>query len=175
MWSLSPINFKKWVDENRELLRPPVGNKRIYTDTGFVVQVVGGPNSRKDFHDDPGEEFFYQIEGDMLLKTMQDGRPKDIAIREGEILLIPPHLLHSPQRFANTVGLVIERPRVEGEQDGLLWFCESCHAELYREYFKLTNIETQFPPVFDRFFGDLRSRTCKQCGTVMEAPSKKKQ
>jgi len=174
MWSLSPINFKRWVDENRDLLKPPVGNKRIYTDTGFVVQVVGGPNSRKDFHDDPGEEFFYQIEGDMLLKTMQGGKPVDIPIREGEILLIPPHLLHSPQRFANTVGLVIERPRVAGEQDGLLWFCERCHAELYREYFELTNIETQFPPVFDRYFGDLDKRTCKHCGTVMEAPQKKK-
>ena len=174
MWSLAPINFKKWVEENRDLLKPPVGNKRIYTDTGFVVQVVGGPNSRKDFHDDPGEEFFYQIEGDMLLKTMQDGKPKDIPIREGEILLIPPHLLHSPQRFADTVGLVIERPRVKGEQDGLLWFCENCHAELYREYFELTNIETQFPPVFDRFFASPQHLTCKHCGTIMEAPKKKK-
>jgi 3-hydroxyanthranilate 3,4-dioxygenase len=174
MWSLAPINFKKWVEENRDLLKPPVGNKRIYTDTGFVVQVVGGPNSRKDFHDDPGEEFFYQIEGDMLLKTMQDDRPKDIPIHEGEILLIPPHLLHSPQRFADTVGLVIERPRIKGEQDGLLWFCENCHAELYREYFELTNIETQFPPVFDRYFGDMKLRTCKHCGTVMEVPQKKK-
>jgi 3-hydroxyanthranilate 3,4-dioxygenase len=174
MWSLAPINFKKWVEENRDLLKPPVGNKRIYTDTGFVVQVVGGPNSRKDFHDDPGEEFFYQIEGDMLLKTMQDGKPKNIPIREGEILLIPPHLLHSPQRFADTVGLVIERPRTPGERDGLLWFCENCDAELYREYFELTNIETQFPPVFDRFFGNLEKRTCKHCGTLMEAPQKKK-
>jgi 3-hydroxyanthranilate 3,4-dioxygenase len=174
MWSLAPINFKKWVEENRDLLKPPVGNKRIYTDTGFVVQVVGGPNSRKDFHDDPGEEFFYQIEGDMLLKTMQDGRTKDIPIREGDILLIPPHLLHSPQRFADTVGLVIERPRIKGELDGLLWFCENCHAELYREYFELTNIETQFPPVFDRYFGDMKLRTCKHCGTVMEVPQKKK-
>jgi 3-hydroxyanthranilate 3,4-dioxygenase len=174
MWSLAPINFKKWVEENRDLLKPPVGNKRIYTDTGFVVQVVGGPNSRKDFHDDPGEEFFYQVEGDMLLKTMQSGKPVDIPIREGEILLIPPHLLHSPQRFADTVGLVIERPRVKGEQDGLLWFCEECHAELYREYFELTNIETQFPPVFDRYFSDPALRTCKHCGAVMQAPQKKK-
>ena len=128
MWNLTPINIKQWIDEHRELLKPPVGNKRIYTKTGFVVQVVGGPNSRKDFHDDPGEEFFYQLEGDMLLKTMQDGRPKDIPIRQGEILLIPPHLPHSPQRFANTVGLVIERPRLPKEQDGLMWFCENCHA-----------------------------------------------
>ena len=174
MWSLKPIDFKRWIDENRHLLKPPVGNKRIYTDTGFVVQVVGGPNSRKDFHDDPGEEFFYQLEGDMLLKTMQDGKPVDIPIRQGEILLIPPHLPHSPQRFANTVGLVIERPRLPEEQDGLMWFCEKCHAKLYEEYFHLENIETQFPPVFDRFFGSVEKRTCKHCGAVMEAPPKKK-
>ncbi len=174
MWNLTPINIQRWIDEHRELLKPPVGNKRIYTDTGFVVQVVGGPNSRKDFHDDPGEEFFYQLEGDMLLKTMQDGKPRDIPIRQGEILLIPPHLPHSPQRFVDTVGLVIERPRLPEEQDGLMWFCENCHAKLYEEYFHLTNIETQFPPVFDRFFADLQHRTCKHCGAVMEAPQKKK-
>ena len=174
MWNLTPIDIKKWIDDNRELLKPPVGNKRIYTDTGFVVQVVGGPNSRKDFHDDPGEEFCYQLEGDMLLKTMQRGKPVDIPIKQGEILLIQPHLPHSPQRFADTVGLVIERPRLPDEQDGLLWFCEQCHAELYREYFHLTNIETQFPPVFDRFFGSVANRSCKHCGAVMEPPQKKK-
>ena len=173
MWDLTPINFRKWIDDHRELLKPPVGNKRIYTDTGFVVQVVGGPNSRKDFHDDPGEEFFYMVEGDMLLRTMQHGKPVDISIHEGEILLIPPHLPHSPQRLANTVGLVIERPRLPEETDGLLWFCEICHNQLYQEYFHLTNIETQFPPVFERFFSDVKKRTCKICGAVMQAPKKK--
>ena len=173
MWDLTPINIRKWIDDHRELLKPPVGNKRIYTDTGFVVQVVGGPNSRRDFHDDPGEEFFYQLEGDMLLRTMQHGRPVDIPIRGGEILLIPPHLLHSPQRYVNTVGLVIERPRLPEEKDGLLWFCEECHNQLYEEYFHLTNIETQFPPVFERFFSDVKKRTCKNCGAVMQAPKKK--
>ena len=173
MWDLTPINLRQWIAEHRELLKPPVGNKRIYTDTGFVVQVVGGPNSRKDFHDDPGEEFFHQIEGDMLLRTMQHGKPVDIPIRKGEILLIPPHLPHSPQRFANTAGLVIERPRLPQEQDGLLWYCEHCHNQLYAEYFHLSNIETQFPPVFDRFFRSLGHRTCKKCGVVMEPPKKK--
>lgn len=170
MWDLTPINFRRWIDDHRELLKPPVGNKRIYTDTGFVVQVVGGPNARKDFHDDPGEEFFYMVEGDMLLKTMQGGKPVDIAIREGEMLLIPPHLFHSPQRWADTVGLVIERPRLAAEQDGLLWFCERCQHLLYSEYFHLDDIETQFPPVFNRFFNSVTDRTCRQCGTIMEPP-----
>jgi 3-hydroxyanthranilate 3,4-dioxygenase len=169
MWNLTPINFKQWIDDHREFLKPPVGNKRIYTDTGFVVQVVGGPNSRTDFHDDPGEEFFHQIEGEMELKTMQDGKPVDIPIRAGEILLIPPHLHHSPQRFENSIGLVIERPRTPKEQDGLLWYCENCHEKLYEEYFHLDNIETQFPPVFDRFYGSMDNRTCEHCGAVMSA------
>lgn len=167
---IQAFNFRRWIDENRHLLKPPVGNKQVFKDAEFIIMAVGGPNSRKDFHDDPGEEFFYQLEGDMLLKTMQDGRPVDVTIREGDVLLLPPHVPHSPQRFANTVGLVIERQRRPGEQDGLLWFCESCHRELYSEYFELKNIETQFPPVFDRFFSSTAHRTCKHCGAVMERP-----
>lgn len=173
MPALKAFNLKRWIDENRHLLKPPVGNKKIFQDAGFIVMAIGGPNSRKDFHDDPGEEFFYQLEGDMLLRTMQDGVPEDIPIREGEVFLLPAHVPHSPQRFANTVGLVIERPRIPGEQDGLMWFCENCNARLYEEYFELTDIETQFPPVFERFFSNVEQRTCKQCGTVMERPGQK--
>lgn len=169
---MKAINFRKWIDEHRDALKPPVCNKLVFEDAEFIVMVVGGPNSRKDFHHDEGEEFFYQVEGDMLLKTMQDGRPEDIPIREGEIFLLPPRIPHSPQRFADTVGLVIERKRMPGEQDGLMWFCENCHNKLYEEYFELTDVETQFPPVFNRFFGSLEHRTCDKCGTVMESPKK---
>jgi 3-hydroxyanthranilate 3,4-dioxygenase len=106
----------------------------------------------------------------MLLKTMQDGRPVDVKIREGDFFLLPGHVHHSPQRFPNTVGLVIERQRRPGERDGLLWYCENCHRPLYAEYFELTNIETQFPPVFERFYASLEHRTCRHCGTVQEPP-----
>ncbi|MEX0899555.1 MAG: 3-hydroxyanthranilate 3,4-dioxygenase [Gammaproteobacteria bacterium] len=168
---LMPINFKEWIERNRELLKPPVCNKVMF-DGEFIVMVVGGPNARKDYHDDEAEEFFYQVEGSMLLKTMQDGKPVDIEIHEGEMFVLPARVPHSPQRFANTVGLVIERRRRSGERDGLMWFCENCNAKLYEEYFQLENIETQFPPVFDRFFGSLEHRTCVECGTVMEPPKK---
>jgi 3-hydroxyanthranilate 3,4-dioxygenase len=130
--------------------------------------VVGGPNARKDYHVDPGQEFFYQLEGDMVLKTMQDGRQVEVPIRAGEVLLIPPGLPHSPQRPANTVGLVIERARRAGELDGFQWYCERCGHRLYEEFFPLTDIEKQFPPVFERFFANLQKRTCARCGTVME-------
>lgn len=170
MQPLQAFNFRRWIDEHRHLLKPPVGNKRVFQESEFIIMVVGGPNTRKDYHVDPAEEFFYQLEGDMLLKTVQNGRLIDVPIREGEILLLPPRVPHSPQRHANTVGLVIERERRPGEQDGFQWYCENCENLLYEEYFTLTNIETQFPPLFERFYGSLERRTCKRCGVVMEPP-----
>jgi len=173
MQSLLPFNFQRWIDDNRHLLKPPVGNKCLFSDGDFIVMVVGGPNARKDYHVDPGEELFYQLEGDMVLKTMQaePGRvsgPVDVPIRQGEMLLLPALVPHSPQRQANTVGLVIERRRRPGERDGFQWYCEKCNQLLYEEFFELTNIETQFPPIFERFFADPQRRTCSRCGTVME-------
>jgi 3-hydroxyanthranilate 3,4-dioxygenase len=171
---LQPFDFKKWIESHRHELKPPVGNKLLYPDSDFIIMVVGGPNSRSDFHIDPGEEFFYQLEGDMLLKTVQAGRIVDITIRAGEIFLLPANVPHSPQRFADTVGLVVERRRQPGEQDGLRWYCEHCNHKLYEEFFELTNIETQFPPVFQRYYESLAHRTCGKCGQVAPIPAARK-
>jgi 3-hydroxyanthranilate 3,4-dioxygenase len=167
-----PINFAAWIEAHRHQLKPPVGNAVVYEDTEFIVMVVGGPNARKDFHYNEGEEFFYQIEGDIVLRIEEDGQIKDIPIRAGEIFLLPPRVPHSPQRTAGSVGLVIERKRREGEKDGFLWFCESCQSKLYEEYVDLTDIVQQLPPIFARFYGNTEHRTCKSCGAVMEPPKK---
>jgi 3-hydroxyanthranilate 3,4-dioxygenase len=170
MRPLKPIDFGQWIDSHRHLLRPPVGNKLVYEDSEFIIMVVGGPNSRKDFHIDPGEEFFHQIEGRMVLQTIQDGRRTEVPIRAGEMLLLPAGVPHSPQRCADSVGLVIERRRLPGELDALQWYCESCDTLLYQERFALTDIETQFPPVLERFFGSLSLRTCRHCHAIMQPP-----
>jgi 3-hydroxyanthranilate 3,4-dioxygenase len=167
------FNLQKWVDENRHLLKPPVGNKMVYTDNkDFIVMVVGGPNSRKDYHFEDGEELFYQLEGDIVVKTIQDGKNVDVHIKQGEMFLLPPHIPHSPQRGANTVGLVIERNRDEKEIDSCLWFCEKCANKLHEAKFHLKDIVVQLPKVFDAFYSDTNLRTCKQCGFVMEPPVK---
>lgn len=171
MSELKAFNFMQWIDDHRDLLKPPVCNKQVYEDSEFIIMVVGGPNVRKDYHYDPGEEFFYQIEGDMLLKTQQDGKVVDVPIREGEIFLLPAEVPHSPQRFADTVGLVIERKRHEEENDGLMWYCDACNNKLYEKYFHLDNIETQLPPVFDQFWGNPDHLECKACGHVMQKPA----
>ncbi len=168
-----PFDIKKWIDENRHLLKPPVGNKQIWTEVDdFIVMVVGGPNARKDYHYNESEEFFYQLEGDVEVGIQEDGKAVTIPIKAGEIFLLPPRVPHSPRRGANTVGIVIERKRKETEKDGLLWFCENCNEKLYEEYFALDNIMTQFQGVFERFYASESHRTCKKCGHVMQAPGK---
>jgi 3-hydroxyanthranilate 3,4-dioxygenase len=149
-----PFNFKKWIDDNRHLLKPPVGNKVVYEDTEFIVMVVGGPNSRKDYHYNESEE----------------GKAVEVDIREGDIFLLPPRVPHNPRRGPNTIGLVMERKRRADEKDGLLWFCEKCNHKIFEKYFALTNIMTQFQETFALFYGSKELRTCKQCGHVMEPP-----
>ena len=165
---IPPINFKKWIEDNRNLLKPPVCNKVVYEDTEFIIMVVGGPNTRKDYHVDEGEEFFYQLEGKMILRIMKDGNPEDIIINEGEIFLLPSRVPHSPQRFENTVGLVVERKRTKDELDGFQWYCDSCNTLLYEKFFPLNDIVKDLPVVFDSFWKDIKSRTCTKCGDMLE-------
>ncbi len=169
---VSPLNFKAWIEENRHLLKPPVGNKVVWENGEFIVMVVGGPNNRKDYHYNKTPEFFYQVEGNMVLKIMDGKTPKDIHINEGDIYLLPAKVPHSPQRAANTVGLVIEYPRSKKMKDALEWYCEKCNNLLYRKKFKLDNIETDMPKIFDKFYSDEEKRTCTKCTYVMEPPKK---
>ncbi|GAB1307526.1 3-hydroxyanthranilate 3,4-dioxygenase [Urechidicola sp. KH5] len=171
MGLVSPINFKAWIEEHRHLLKPPVANKVVWDNGEFIVMVVGGPNSRKDYHYNETPEFFYQVEGDIVLKVIDEGVQKDIEIKEGEIFLLPAKVPHSPQRKANTVGLVIEYPRPYGVKDGLQWYCENCDNKLYEEPFTLDNIETDMPVIFDAYYSDESKRTCASCGTVMQPPN----
>lgn len=164
-----PFNFKTWIDEHRHLLKPPVGNKQVYEDADFIIMVVGGPNARKDYHYNEGEEFFYQLEGDIVVKIQEDGKAIEVPIKEGDIFLLPPNVPHSPIRSANSVGLVIERKRKATENDGLMWFCDNCNNKLFEKYFPLNSIEKDFLPVFKEFYASKELRTCKKCSTVMEA------
>jgi 3-hydroxyanthranilate 3,4-dioxygenase len=170
---IPPINLKKWVEENRHLLKPPVGNKKIWEDTNFDVFIVGGPNARKDYHINQSEEFFRMIEGDMVLKIVEEGEAgepefRDIHIREGEIFLLPAGIPHSPQREANSVGLVIEHKRPEGVEDALRWYCEECGEILHEDRFYLTDIVGQLKAAIEDFWADEDKRTCKNCGARLE-------
>ena len=165
-----PFDVARWIERNRAQLRPPVGNKLLFENGEFIVMVVGGPNRRKDFHHDPGDEIFYQVQGDILLRTIQDGRCVDVPIREGEIFLLPAEVPHSPQRPADTIGVVVERRRRPDELDGFSWYCERCGDRLHMERVPVRDIETELPAIFSRFYSDVRRRTCRACGAVLQAP-----
>ncbi len=166
-------NLKAWVSENRHLLKPPVGNKVVYQETeDFIVMVVGGPNVRTDYHYNETEEFFYMLEGNMVLRIQEAGKAVDIPIKEGEIFLLPGKVPHSPQREANSVGIVIEKIRSAEHTDGLKWFCEKCNHLLYEEYFKMENIMTQMQSVFEKFYRDKAACTCQKCGHELMPPEK---
>jgi 3-hydroxyanthranilate 3,4-dioxygenase len=173
--SLTPaFNLQAWVDEHRHLLKPPVGNKCI-VDGDFIVMIVGGPNARTDFHFEEGPEFFYQLEGEMVLRIQEDGAVRDIPVKAGEMFYLPPRVPHSPQRSAGGVGLVIERKRLPHELDGLMWFCDQCNHKLYEEFFALQDIENQFGAVFERFYRSAERRTCGRCGHLNAAPARYEQ
>ena len=79
MGLMNTINLKKWIEEHKELLKPPVGNKCVWKDRNFIVMVIGGPNMREDYHINSDEEFFHQIKGDIVLKYIDDdGSFKDV-------------------------------------------------------------------------------------------------
>lgn len=167
----SPFNLKQWIDENRDLLKPPVGNKNLYKEAGdYIVMVVGGPNARKDYHYNETEELFYQLEGSIVVKTQQEGKCIEVPIKAGEMFLLPAKIPHSPIRSEGSVGLVIELIREgKGMKDGLLWFCDHCNTKLHETYFTLNNIEKDFLPRFKEFYTSKKLRTCSHCGEVMQA------
>jgi 3-hydroxyanthranilate 3,4-dioxygenase len=168
--ALTAFNLMQWIDEHRDLLRPPVCNQQVFAENDLIVMVVGGPNRRDDYHVDEGAELFYQLEGEMLLRTMQDGRRLATPIRAGEMLLLPPRVPHTPERYENSIGLVVERRRQPHELDGFLWYCDNCDQKLYEEYVYIDDIVTQLPPIFERFYSTDEHRRCKHCGSLKARP-----
>jgi len=166
----APFNLKSWIDENRELLKPPVGNKNLYRESGdYIVMIVGGPNARKDYHYNETEELFYQLEGQIEVHVQDEGEKRTMKLGPGDMYLHPAKVPHSPVRHENSVGLVVERKRVDANaKDGLLWFCDNCNNKLHETYFKLDDIEKDFLPRFKEFYESEELRTCNKCGEVME-------
>lgn len=166
-----PFNLLQWVEENRDSLKPPVGNKNLYKDADdYIVMVVAGPNARKDYHYNETEELFYQLEGNIELHIQDEGEKKILKLGPGDMYLHPAKVPHSPVRHEGSIGLVVERKRSDMEVvDGLMWYCDNCNNKLYEAYFTLEDIEKDFLAHFEKFYGSEELRTCDNCGTVMEA------
>ena len=164
-----PFNLDQWIKDNRELLKPPVGNKNLYRESGdYIVMIVAGPNARKDYHYNETEELFYQLEGTIEVHIQEDRQKKTMKLGPGDMYLHPAKVPHSPVRHEGSIGLVIERKRADMKvDDGLLWFCDACNHKLYEVYFTLNDIEKDFLAHFEHFYGSRALRTCDHCGTEM--------
>ncbi len=165
-----PFNLNKWIEENRDLLKPPVGNKNLYKDAGdYIVMIVGGPNARKDYHYNETEELFFQLEGHIEVHVQDEGVKRTMKLGPGDMYLHPAGVPHSPVRHDNSIGLVVERKRLDLKgTDGLLWYCDNCNNKLHEVYFKLHDVEKDFQSHFKNFYNSEELRTCNNCGTVME-------
>ncbi|KDQ55489.1 hypothetical protein JAAARDRAFT_37505 [Jaapia argillacea MUCL 33604] len=170
---LPPLNLPKWLSENGHLLRPPVNNFCVYSGKDHIVMAVGGPNERRDYHVNETEEWFYQYKGGMLLRVVDGDEFKDINIGEGEMFLLPANTPHNPVRFADTVGIVVERTRPESAIDRLRWYCRSAshtHPTIVQEEsLHVTDLGSQLKPLIEKWMGDEEYRRCKECGEIAEA------
>jgi 3-hydroxyanthranilate 3,4-dioxygenase len=171
---LKPFNLNKWVDENRHLLKPPVGNKNIYVASDdYIIMIVAGPNARKDYHYNETEELFYQLEGTIKIIIQDNGERKEMELHPGDMYLNPAKIHHSPVRNDGSIGLVVERKRAgKGFTDGLIWYCEKCNNKLHEVFFELQDIEKDFLPHYQNFYTSEKLRTCKKCSFIMESDSR---
>jgi len=163
-----PINFARWIDEHQHLLKPPVGNQQIWKDADMIVTVVGGPNQRSDFHDDPFEEYFHQFRGNAHLLVADRGKFERVDLHEGDIFLLPAHVRHSPQRpEPGSLCTVIEFPRPQGTLDAFEWYCAACGTRVHRAELQLSSIVEDLPAIYQRFYASSPAeRTCPGCGEV---------
>ncbi len=167
-----PFNLDEWIATRMSGDMGSVGNKEVFKHSDFIFMIVKGPNARNDYHVDPYDEIFYQLQGTVQVGLVgEDGRPAMTEVKEGEVLLVSATTPHSPRRPPDTLGLVIERPRVPGEEDGIVWYCEGCGEKLHEVYLLCENIETQLKAALDAFNADLDKRTCKACGAVLPDPT----
>jgi len=160
----------KWVEQHRHEMVPPVSNKYLYDGEDFFVMLINGPNARNDFHQTNSEEFFHQLQGDIVVRIVENGKIKDIPVRQGETFFVPGNVPHSPTRPPNTLGLVVERRRPPGELEHLQFYCDNCHALVEDIEFDCKDIVVHFKQAMEDFWADAKRSTCRNCGTRVTKP-----
>ena len=163
----NPFQIQQWISENGDKLKPPVGGETLWKDSKLMITVVGGPNKRTDYHIDAFEEFFYQIKGDIVLRIQEDGKARDVEVKEGDVFLLPAYVPHAPMRPAGTVGMIAEIRREKDDPlDGFAWFCEKCNHQIFRQDAYIEVLERDMPPIFEAFYTDPENQVCDACGHV---------
>jgi 3-hydroxyanthranilate 3,4-dioxygenase len=162
---LQGFNLQKWIDDNRG----DWGQRRvIWQDSDFIAFVTRGPNRRKDYHINPGDEIFYQLEGELNLHYLKDQKHELAVLKAGDIFLMPKNTPHSPRRADGSWTYVVERTRTKEEIDRFIWPCEKCGNHLYATEVRFDDPGDAVNKATAALKADPKLATCKQCGEVLE-------
>ncbi|KAJ1918146.1 3-hydroxyanthranilic acid dioxygenase [Mycoemilia scoparia] len=166
-----PFDFHGWLKEHGHTLKPPVGNAIVAEGDDYLVMVVGGPNARSDFHLNDTEEWFYQIKGDIIVKIVDPdtNQFQEIPVKEGHMLIVPRNVPHCPIRFADTIGLVMERKRLPHQIDKMRWYCEQCNKVIYEKAFHCKDLVGDLVDIIKNYQRDEDLRKCDSCGNINPA------
>jgi 3-hydroxyanthranilate 3,4-dioxygenase len=167
-----PFNLQEWIAKYLPQSLGAIGNKEVFKGSDFIFQIIKGPNARNDFHIDPWDEIFYQLKGHIFVHYIdENGQQQKVRIEEGGVFLLPKNVPHSPRRPPGSIGLVVERPRKQGELDGIAWFCEHCGNLLHKVEFWCEDIEVGIKEAIMAFNVNEELRTCKRCSAVLPDPT----
>jgi len=162
---LKGFNLQNWIDENRGNW----GQRRvIWQDSDFIAFVTRGPNKRKDYHINPGDEIFYQLEGELNLHYLKEDKRDVAVLRAGDLFLLPAKIPHSPRRADGSWTFVIERRRGAEEIDRFIWPCENCGSNLYETEVRFDDPGDAVNRATNSLKSDAVLATCKKCGQVLD-------
>jgi 3-hydroxyanthranilate 3,4-dioxygenase len=162
---LEGFNLRQWIDENRGAW----GQRRvIWQNSDFIAFVTRGPNRRKDYHINPGDEIFYQLEGELNLHYLRDGKHELALLKAGDLFLMPRSVPHSPRRGEGSWTLVVERERTEKEMDRFIWPCDKCGEKLYETTVRFDDPGDAVANATNRMRSDPALSTCAKCGQVLQ-------
>ena len=156
---LQSLNLKEWIDSNRDKTLTT-----IWEDSDFWAFVTRGPNPRKEFHVNPYDEIFYQVEGDLQLHYVNaDGKQALAVMKPGELFLMPAGVPHSPRRAEGSWTYVVERKRRPDTTDRWQWYCDACDAKLH-EVSVPSGSAAVVAAGLAALSEDAKLRTCARCG-----------
>jgi 3-hydroxyanthranilate 3,4-dioxygenase len=158
---LTGFNLRHWIDQNRG----DWGQRRvIWQDSDFIAFVTRGPNRRKDFHINPGDEIFYQLEGELNLHYLNQDQHELAVLKAGDLFLMPRNVPHSPRRGEGSWTFVIERRREKTESDRFIWACERCGHNLYETTVRFDDPSDAVARATQAVQADSKLATCGNCG-----------
>jgi quercetin dioxygenase-like cupin family protein len=100
------LKHLRWAETELEHLNPLIDRQMIWGENLMIARVLLKKGALVPEHSHHNEQLTYIVEG--ALKFWIDGR--EIVVRAGEVLCIPPHMPHKAEAVEDTVDLDVFYP-----------------------------------------------------------------